>query len=118
MSRSVPEWIADHDDQAIPPRVKVRIVERLNGCCYKTGLKLRPGHFQFDHIIALANGGEHREFNIAPICTEAHKRKTLADVAAKSKIARVKAKHLGLAKPKRGFRGHRKFNGEIVWKER
>lgn len=96
MTRAVEEWIATHDDQAIPPRVKVRIFEKYEGKCAKTGVKLRPGHFQYDHIVALVNGGEHRESNLQPLCTEAHAAKTRADVKIKSKVARIKKKHLGL----------------------
>lgn len=57
MARTVPEWIADHDDQAIPRLVKARIWARYNGCCAKTGRKLRAGDaHQFDHIVPLING--------------------------------------------------------------
>ena len=99
MTRAVEEWIATHDDQAIPARVKVRVFEKFGGKCAKTGVKLRPGHFQYDHIIALANGGEHRETNLQPLSTEAHREKTRADVAIKSKIARIQKKSLGLWPP-------------------
>jgi len=120
MTRVVPEWIADHDDQAIPKRVKLRIWEREGGRCHISKRRIGVGEaYQFEHIIALSCGGEHRENNIALALTEPHKEKTKADVAIKAKIARQRAKHLGI-KPKKpgGFRGHRKFNGEIVWKDR
>jgi 5-methylcytosine-specific restriction protein A len=52
MTRNLPEWIAAHDDQAIPQRVKLRIWTRCGGRCALTGRKLRPGDaYQFDHII-------------------------------------------------------------------
>ena len=55
-----------------------------------------------DHIIALINGGENREQNLAPILTAEHKIKTDEDLAIKSKTARIRAKHLGIyPKPKR-----------------
>lgn len=97
MTRSVDEWIAKHDDQAIPPRVKLRIWNREGGICALTGRKIMPGEaFDFDHRIALINGGEHRESNIVLALREAHKAKTREDVAIKSKVARIRAKHLGI----------------------
>lgn len=96
MARSTDEWIGKTDDAAIPPRVKVRVFELYEGKCAKTGVKLRPGHFQYDHIVALVNGGEHRESNLQPLCTDAHREKTRADVAVKAKVARQRKKHLGL----------------------
>lgn len=96
MSREVAEWIATYDDQAIPARVKVRVFERCEGKCAKTGVKVRPGHFQYDHIIELINGGEHRESNLQLLSTEAHREKTNAALKVKSKIARIRKKSLGL----------------------
>ena len=56
-----------------------------------------PGRdkWECDHVIALINGGEHRESNLAPALIEPHKQKTKADDALKKKIARTRAKHLG-----------------------
>jgi len=102
-ARSVPEWIGGTPDAKVPPRVRLRIFERHDGRCHRTGLKLRPGHWQLDHVIALANGGEHRESNLAPISTEAHREKTREDVKVKAKIQRVKAKHAGAWPKGRGF---------------
>lgn len=97
MTRALPEWVATHDDQAIPPRVKLRIWERCGGRCAITGKKLMPGDpYEFDHIIALANGGRHAEGNLQLVSSAAHKAKTCADLATKSKTARVRAKHLGI----------------------
>ena len=94
--RTVPEWIARHDDEPIPPRVKLRIFERCGGKCALSGRKLSVGEpYDFDHIIALANGGEHREANLQLVSRDKHREKTKADLAVKSKISRVKAKHLG-----------------------
>lgn len=97
MTRSVPEWVADHDDQAIPPRVKLRIWEREGGKCYLTGRKIRPSEpFQYDHVIALCNGGRHAENNIRLALSEPHRAKTDDDLAIKSKITRQRQKHLGV----------------------
>lgn len=112
--RSTPEWIAKHDDQAIPTRVRVRVFDRHGGRCHISGRRIRAGEaWDCDHIVALVNGGEHRESNFAPALTEFHRAKTREDVAEKSRVYRKRAKHLGVKKP-RTMRSWRKFNGEIV----
>ena len=94
--RSVPEWIADHDDQAIPRLVKARIWAAANGCCAKTGRKLRAGDaHQFDHIKPLIDGGEHRESNLQLLSVEAHKEKTSEEAHQRTKERRIHAKHHG-----------------------
>ena len=56
-----------------------------------------PGDaFQYEHVIALCNGGRHAEDNIRLALSAPHKIKSAADVAEKSKVSRVRAKHLGL----------------------
>lgn len=96
MSRTTDEWCGKTDDTAIPARVRLRVFERYGGKCYKSGRKIMAGDkWQLDHIVALINGGEHRENNLAPILDLEHKVKTRNDVATKSKTARIRAKHLG-----------------------
>lgn len=100
MTRSVPEWIGKNDDDAIPPRVRLRIFERLRGVCHLSGRVIRPGEpWDCDHIVALCNGGQHRESNLAPALRAPHKEKTAADVAEKAKNYRVRKNHLGLKRP-------------------
>lgn len=95
--REVPEWIAAHDDQAIPPRVRLRVFQKHDGNCASCTRPLFPGHWECDHIIALANGGEHRERNLHPLCTSpCHSRKTRADVAEKSHVYKRAASHAGI----------------------
>lgn len=97
MTRSVPEWIGKTDDAMPPPRVRLRIFERSNGICHISGRKIRAGEkWQPDHILAIINGGENRECNMAPALTEPHKVKTAADVALKATTYRKRAKHLGI----------------------
>lgn len=117
--RSVPEWIGKTDDEAPPPRVRVRVFERFKGVCQcGCGIVIRPGMpWQADHKDALINGGENREKNLVPILTDHHKVKTAADVAVKSKTYRMKAAHVGVRKP-RTMRAWRKFNGQPVFAPR
>lgn len=99
--RSVPEWIGKTDDEEVPQRVRTRIFDRYGGRCYLTGVKLGPKDWDLDHIIALINGGKHRESNLAPAYKPAHRAKTKNDLKLKSKLASLHAKHVGAARPKR-----------------
>jgi len=102
MPRAVDEWIGASPDAAIPPRVKLRIWERYEGRCYLTGRKIMPGdEYDFEHIIALCNGGEHRESNLAPALRAAHRKKSAEDVKLRAKIDRVRKRHLGIKRPSR-----------------
>lgn len=101
MTRSVPEWIAKHDDQKVPPRVRQRVFDRYEGKCHLTGQPIGPGvPWQLDHVVPLILGGQHRESNLAPALVEPHKAKTKVEKAVKSKIAAVRQKHLGIKAPK------------------
>lgn len=118
--RIVPEWIGSSPDASIPPRVRVRIFERHEGRCYITGRKIMPGdQWDCDHIVALCNGGQHRESNLAPALRAAHRVKTAEDVKIKAKTARLKKAHLGIREPSRmpGSKNSsikRKINGSVV----
>ena len=112
--RSVPEWIATHDDAPIPPRVRDRIFIRDGGKCHISGRKIRPGEaWEPDHIVALCNGGEHRENNLAPALVIPHRAKTKIDRRIKAKNDRVRKRHLGIKKRKRTIPG-RKFDGTPI----
>lgn len=119
--RSVPEWIASSPDAAIPPRVRLRVFQAHGGRCHLSGRLIRPGdQWDADHIIALINGGQHRETNLAPALREVHREKTADDVAIKSKTYRMAAKHAGTwPKSKtplksRGFQKTRHIPGETL----
>jgi len=96
MARTVPEWIGKTPDEKIPPRVRLRVWERHHGKCHLTGRKILVGDmWDIDHVVALVNGGEHRESNLAPALRFAHREKTAEDVAEKSRLREIKAKHIG-----------------------
>ena len=118
--RTVDEWIGKTPDSAIPPRVKVRVFERAGGKCHISGRVIRAGEaWDCDHIVALCNGGEHRETNLAPALAGPHRIKTAADVAAKAIVARKRAKFLGVAPKGRPMPGSRasglrkRMNGQV-----
>lgn len=119
--RSVPEWKGKTPDAKIPARVRLRIFEAHGGICHLTDQKITAAdQWDADHIIALANGGEHRESNLAPALRKAHRAKTAEDVKIKAKIDRVRKKHLGIKTAKvtipgsKNSRFKRKINGETV----
>ena len=69
--RTVPEWIGETPATALPLRVKLRVFDRHGGRCHWSGKKIAAGdRWDVDHICALANGGENRESNLAPILRE------------------------------------------------
>ncbi|WP_127524013.1 HNH endonuclease [Mesorhizobium sp. Z1-4] len=106
MTRPVPEWIAKHDGQNIPPRVRQRVYDRDNGKCHLCKLPIKVAEsWQADHVRAMINGGEHRESNLAPVHARCHVSKTARDVAEKSKTARIRQKHTGAIRPKQKIPG-------------
>lgn len=104
MSRAVDLWVGKTDDQAVPPRVRLRVFEREGGICWLSKRKIMAGEkWELDHKVALINGGRHAEDNLAPALVGPHREKTKADVALKAKTARIKARHLGIKPSKRSF---------------
>lgn len=119
-ARTLPEWVADHPDQKVPPRVRARIFEAHNGICHIAKRKILGGEpWDLDHIVALVNGGEHRESNLAPALRDKHRAKTAEDVAEKSRVARKQAAHLGIKKASRPMPGskasgiRKRMNGSV-----
>lgn len=117
--RSLPEWIGAHPDAPIPRSVKARVWARCAGICQLSGKKLMVGdEVDFDHIVPLADGGDHKESNLQIVWRPAHRKKTADEAGPRAKVERLRAAHLGLGKPKpKGFRAWRKFDGTIVRRE-
>jgi 5-methylcytosine-specific restriction endonuclease McrA len=106
MSRKVTEWIGKTDDASVPPRVRLRIFNRCGGICHISHRVIRAGEaWELDHILALVNGGSHRESNLAPVLKCAHKEKTKEDVALKVKNNRKRMSFLGIKKRGRPIPG-------------
>lgn len=121
MTRSTETWVATHDDQSIPPRVRLRVFEREQGRCHRCRRKLGPSdRWSIEHMIALANGGRHAEDNMAISCAWCKPLKDAEDVAIKAKGARIRARHVGVKPDRPSFstnrnaRFKRKLNGTIV----
>lgn len=121
-ARSVPEWIGTTPDTPVPPRVRLRVFERAKSRCHKCRRKIRAGDsWTCEHMTALINwsgeGHGNRESNLDVTCEWCLPAKNAADVAEKSRTARVKKKHLGLTKPKRQPSPmKRKMDGTVVWR--
>ncbi|TKT80029.1 HNH endonuclease [Aquamicrobium sp. LC103] len=104
MARPVAEWIGKHHGVNIPPRVRLRVFDRHSGICHLCKLPIKSGEtWQADHVVALINGGEHREANLAPAHSHCHVGKTARDLAEKSKVARVRQKHTGAKRSKQSI---------------
>lgn len=115
MTRATDEWCGKTDDTPVPDRVAIRVFEKFRSICQcGCHIKIRAGDkWETDHTQAIINGGENRENNLRPLLAAHHKIKTKADVAEKSKVYRIKAKHLGVKKRKRTIPG-RKFDGTPI----
>ncbi len=99
MARKIKEWIGKSDDSTPPKSVRLRVFNEHGGKCYLTGKKIMPGDaWDLDHVVALINGGENREKNLAPALRSEHRKKTAKDVAEKAKVNRLRAKHFGMDK--------------------
>jgi 5-methylcytosine-specific restriction protein A len=97
MARTVEEWWGKDDDARPPMRVRMRVFLAYGGRCHWSGRKIMPGEpWDVDHVKALCNEGQNRETNLAPILRgKPHNEKTALDRAEKSKVDRIRAKHLG-----------------------
>lgn len=100
MPRSVAEWIGRSDDAPVPPRVRLRVLERFDRRCdteLGCGRQICPGdRWTCDHAVAIINGGENRERNLHPLCAWCDPPKTRADVREKSRTYRARLRHAGI----------------------
>lgn len=112
--RTVKEWVGSSPDAAIPPRVRIRVVERFDKRCAECR-RMLGGKLgcEIDHIQALCNGGQHRESNLQPLCIECHAPKTAADRKMKAKSDRLIKRELGI-KPKSSRRFNNTYKGRPI----
>lgn len=113
MPRDVKEWVGVRNSTPVPPRVRLRVLDRFGGFCAVCTMRIL-GPFVCDHVVALVNQGENREINLQPLCAPCNRVKTDADVAAKSKTAAIRRKRHGAKYSRQGFRGWRRFDGSVV----
>lgn len=107
MARTVEIWEGKNDDTPAPPRVRARVFVREGGKCHRCGRKIGPAdRWTLEHVIALILGGKNREDNLACTCEWCLPIKNAEDQAAKSKLADIRERHLGIKPAKRPFPKH------------
>ena len=115
-ARSTREWIGASPDSVPPSHVKLRVLRRYQGKDYVTGALIRPADtWDTDHIKPLADGGENRERNLAPMLRQKHIEKTADENKARAKADRIALIHQGLKK-RRPWNPYvrRKMDGTVV----
>jgi 5-methylcytosine-specific restriction protein A len=120
MVRSVDTWVGSSDDAAIPKRVRLRVFERYGGICQLTQRKIRAGdEWDLDHQTPLRDGGRHAEDNLWPVLRDKHREKTAAEARVRTKVDRVRAKHLGIWPQGKGWNRNlkKKLDGSVVRRE-
>lgn len=100
--RSLDEWHGKDDDERPPPRVRVRVFDRLGGKCHRCTRRIRAGEaWTCEHLKALCNGGKNVESNLSVTCCNCLDEKNAEDVSEKSDVYQRRAHHLGIeTKPK------------------
>ena len=104
--------------RALSPRQRAEFFASRGGKCEHCGRQIRAGEvWDIDHIQALTNQGSNDDDNLQLLCQICHRDKTPKDVKEAATNRRKYTKIIVPNKHKRsGFRGWRKFNGDIVWK--
>ena len=101
-------------------KTKAAAFLRCGGLCEACQLKI-IGTPEYDHILPDALSGDNSLENCRVLCSKCHDKKSYGkEIASNSSIARatrLAEKHVGLRKKSaRGFKGHCKFDGSVVWK--
>lgn len=104
---------------SMSPMRRLRIFEAHGGrCCLCAGkIDGVRQKWTIEHLIALGLGGKDDDENCAPAHDTCRRDKDKFDVAAIAKAKRIKAKHLGIAKPKSSLshpRFKRCMDGTVV----
>lgn len=97
-----------------------RIFDNAEGVCCLCGLPIhasRGDKIVIEHLKPLWLGGADDETNMRPAHYRCAIAKTVGEAPVKAKSDRVRAKHLGIRKP-RTIRGWRKFDGTKVYASR
>ena len=100
MSRAVPAWVGKTDDSAVPRRVRLRVWDREEGKCHRCRRQIPADDaWIIEHRLAIILGGANSEQNLCLSCSWCKPMKDAEDIAAKTKTAAVRSKHLGIRKP-------------------
>ena len=103
----------------LSPRTRLSVWEAHAGRCCICGTKIDGVRESWivEHVRALELGGADDVSNMAPAHEACALAKTRGDHAMAAKAKRMKARHLGIRKP-RTITRWRRFNGEVVERER
>ena len=101
--RSVKEWRGATDDSPVPPRVRLRIIERQeNRCVLCTREITRQNPAEIDHRVPLILGGQNAEHNLWALCAvPCHQDKTKSEVKVKAKVAKARMAKAGIKQTSR-----------------
>jgi 5-methylcytosine-specific restriction endonuclease McrA len=95
---------------------KLARFEHAQGCCETCGQKI-IGTPEYDHAVPCAVGGSNEFKNCRVMCKRCHRVKTSTlDVPQIARSTRIAEKRAGVRSKRQGFRGWRRFNGDVVWK--
>lgn len=105
--------------RSMSPARRLRIWEAHSGVCCLCSTKIDGVReaWTVEHLRALGLGGEDDDKNCAPAHETCRRQKDKVDVKSIAKAKRVKAKHLGIDKPKSSLSAgpyKRKINGDVV----
>lgn len=90
--------------RSLSPLQRLKVFEAAGGRCHLCELRIQVGQpWDVEHVRPLALLGDDDQSNMRPAHKDCHATKTKADAASWSKAKRMKARHLGIKKP-RGFR--------------
>jgi 5-methylcytosine-specific restriction endonuclease McrA len=118
------KWIIPEERDRLTKKQIKELFLRQDGSCPECGQPLQvkgflPVQFIDEHVISLSIGGSNDLANRALYCKPCAKDKTSREATERAKGERAFEKQvLGIkSKKKNGFRGHRKFDGTIVWRK-
>ena len=102
-------------------RQRAEIFRNADGRCQECGRRLGLGGEKWEahHVTGVWEGGKADVKNGRALCAApCHAALTGEQAGQRAQARRWERKRAGIKSPKRGFRGHRRFNGEIVWNDR
>ena len=105
--------------KTLTPQRKAKLFLERGGCCHACKRKLHPGDVWIvEHMLALENSGTNDWENLGITCSWCKPSKDREDHGKAAKTRSVATKHVVPRSERKrpGFRGWRKFNGEVVWK--
>lgn len=103
--------------RVFPKKVKLAAWQRCRGIC-ECGCQQKIITPEYDHYpVPVALGGASTLDNCRVLSKRCHRKLTAeTDVPAIAKAKRVFEKRIGAREKRQGFKGWRKFNGDVVWR--